>query len=170
VGGVQLDSESDRINAPAGEPFRQFLTGEGGLELTGLRHLVLPERPVAESGRWSHASQVRLATGTFQCETTCQLTGQHTRDDRKLSKVTISWKLSPQAETAPPLPGEPERKQPMRIEKQKNEGMLLFDAAAGHPVEATFQQRMTVISQAGTSEVRQQITSNTKTTVARGSD
>jgi hypothetical protein len=164
---VRLNSESSRINAPGGQPFRQFLIAGGGLELSGLNYLVLPKGRVTAGGRWNHTAPVQLGMGTFQRETTYQLAESRKRGDRLLPTVSLSWKLAPQAETEPALPGEPEHQQPVRIENQKNEGTFLFDVDAGYAVEASLQQHMTVISQAASREVKQQIISSTKLTMRR---
>jgi hypothetical protein len=162
VRNVQLTSESRSINTPAGQQFKQFLAGEGSLALSGLSYLILPEGPVAANQRWNHTSPVQLAIGNFQREATYQLAKTEKRGDRLLPRVKLSWNLTPKAEAGPALPGEPEQKEPVRIENQKNDGEFLFDTDAGYAVEATLQQQMTVISRAASHEVKQQISSSTK--------
>jgi len=162
VNDVQLDSGSSKIDAPAGRPFKQFLTGAGGLELSGLSYLILPAGPVTANSPWSHTSPVRLAIGTFQREATYQRTESRRRGDRLLPTVTLRWKLIPAADAEPALPGEPERQPPVRIEVQKNEGVFVFDSDAGHAVQASLQQQMTVVSQVASRDVKQQIVSSTK--------
>jgi hypothetical protein len=167
---VQLNSENGKINAPAGRPFKQFLTGDGGLELSGLSQLVLPEGPVTANSSWKHTTQIQLAIGSFQRETTYQLTRSETRGGRSFPKVKFQWKLRPKTEADPALRGEAEPPPPVRIKSQKNEGAFLFDDVAHHPVQATMQQRMTLITRIATREVKQEISSATKTKIKRLSD
>jgi hypothetical protein len=152
---------------PLAEAFARFLTREGALELSGLSHIALPEKPVGVGDRWQRSSEMRTTAGAFRRETTYELARQAAGDSQLPAKVTFRWTLQPVDQAEPELPGQPEREPATRIEKQDNHGTFLFDTVEGHLVEATVQQRTTLTSQSGDDAVSQQVASELKMHVTR---
>ncbi len=170
VTDVRLSENAEALpkrNTVAAQAFSQFFTEAGAVELTGLTQLALPERPAAVGDRWDRAGETETDLGSFARNTTYERIADDTHDNRKLARISVAGSLTPVEPSEPLLPGEPDPPPAVRIEEQDIRGTILFDTAAGHPVEAVFQQRLTITGTADNQEVTQQLASDVKVRITK---
>lgn len=170
VTDVRLSENAEALpkkNTGAAQAFSRFFTQAGVVELTGLTQLALPERPVAVGDRWDRAGETETGLGSFARKTTYERIDDETRDNRKLARISLTGTLTPVEPSEPRLPGEPDRPAAVRIEEQDIRGTILFDKAAGHPVEAVFQQRLTIAGKADNQDVTQQVASDVRVRITK---
>jgi hypothetical protein len=168
ISELQLDAAAPAGAAgPMAEAFSQFLTREGALQLSGLSHIALPDKPVGVGDRWQWHGDTRTTAAAFRRETTYELAGENPGDSQMPAKVTFRWTLQPVDNASPELPGQAEPEPAIRIERQDNQGTFLFDSGQGHLKQATARQNISFTSRCGDDTVSQQVVSELKMQVTR---
>jgi hypothetical protein len=149
------------------QQFSQFLTAAGLRELSGAAFLALPAEPVRLQGSWSVARPAQIPAGKFDRQITYRLAGEEVRDGVGLTRIDLSWTLKPAVEKPTPLLGDAPTGPGLRITKQDNEGVILFAAKAGYPVEIRLRQDLQFDAGLGEGATPPRVVSETKVRFTR---
>jgi hypothetical protein len=149
---VQLSESAAAALAkePSGAQLQQIFSHDGLKALLNQTATVLPAEPVTPGDTWTGSSQNKSAVGTMVMEMTYTYCGSELHNGRLLERIDVQMDVSFGA--GPNALG-----LNVDVKEQNNHGSLYFDADAGHFVNTTLQQSMTLETAIGDRVHRQQL-------------
>jgi hypothetical protein len=141
------ETESLLRDLPALSPWKRLITKQGLERTFGPALGILPESPVRVGDRWSHTSEVDSPHGRIVLSNTYTYEGPIQAADRSLERIRAAGEVKVASEAT--VFGETGK-----LPAQQQQGVYLFDRAAGHLVESRLTQSPLAPATGGGPEVR----------------
>jgi hypothetical protein len=134
---VRRPPETDSLlgDLPALAGWKSLLTRDGMRRTLHQALGTLPEGPVDVGSTWTIVRPMELPLGPIEATDTYTYEGPGTDSQRPLERIRVATQLKLPDAAAPSQP-------PERVERQRLEGLYLFDAAAGFLAESRMTQTL----------------------------